>query len=148
MGKVGLEGATAGVLSRSLQRLTTLINCSLAELRLESGLHSPERLSVQELLEHVSIGASMEASARALSFDVAPCEAGVDVHVSLTASATERRVVIEVADECGGLPPGKSEELLRPFEQRGRDRTGLCAQHSRDGRVHHRSAEAPGSSRG
>jgi signal transduction histidine kinase len=33
--------------------------------------------------------------------------------------------LIEVADECGGLPPGKADELFRRFEQRGFDRTGL-----------------------
>ena len=32
-------------------------------------------------------------------------------------------VTIEVADECGGLPPGKAEELFRPFEQRGEARS-------------------------
>src|SRR4029079_16831890 len=35
------------------------------------------------------------------------------------------RVLIEVEDECGGLPPGKAEDLFRPFEQRGVDKTGL-----------------------
>ena len=48
MGKVGLEGSTAGVLSRSLQRFATLIDCSLTEVRLESGLQSPERVSVRD----------------------------------------------------------------------------------------------------
>ncbi|HTN84652.1 MAG TPA: HAMP domain-containing sensor histidine kinase [Sorangium sp.] len=27
--------------------------------------------------------------------------------------------------ECGGLPPGKCDELFRPFEQRSANRTGL-----------------------
>ena len=35
------------------------------------------------------------------------------------------RVLIEVQDECGGLPEGQSAELFHPFEQRGSDRTGL-----------------------
>jgi signal transduction histidine kinase len=30
-----------------------------------------------------------------------------------------------VEDECGGLPPGKVEDLFRPFEQRGTDRSGM-----------------------
>jgi signal transduction histidine kinase len=33
--------------------------------------------------------------------------------------------MIEVKDECGGLPDGKAEELFRPFEQKSSDRTGL-----------------------
>ena len=35
------------------------------------------------------------------------------------------RVLIEVEDECGGLPPGRAEDLFRPFEQHGADRSGL-----------------------
>src|SRR5688500_1112709 len=35
------------------------------------------------------------------------------------------RVLIEVEDECGGLPAGKAEELFRPFEQRSKDKSGL-----------------------
>ena len=45
--------------------------------------------------------------------------------VSLTASVTPERVLFEVQDECGGLPPGKVEELFVPFSQRGDDRTGV-----------------------
>ena len=43
----------------------------------------------------------------------------------LRAHTREGRVLIEVEDECGGLPPGKAEELFRPFEQRSSDRSGL-----------------------
>ncbi|HEY4394261.1 MAG TPA: HAMP domain-containing sensor histidine kinase, partial [Polyangia bacterium] len=32
---------------------------------------------------------------------------------------------VEVEDECGGLPEGKSEELFTPFVQRGADRSGF-----------------------
>jgi signal transduction histidine kinase len=45
--------------------------------------------------------------------------------VSLTTHATADRVVIEIADECGGLGAGDTENLFRAFEQRGSDRTGL-----------------------
>jgi signal transduction histidine kinase len=34
-------------------------------------------------------------------------------------------VSVEVEDECGGLPEGKSEELFTPFVQRGADRSGF-----------------------
>jgi signal transduction histidine kinase len=46
-------------------------------------------------------------------------------HVSLRARKKGDRVLIEVEDECGGLPPGKAEELFRPFERRGTDKSGL-----------------------
>jgi len=45
--------------------------------------------------------------------------------LSLRAIGTETRVLIEVEDACGGLPPGQAENLLRPYVQAGRDRTGL-----------------------
>jgi len=45
--------------------------------------------------------------------------------VTLRVGASAERVLIEVQDECGGLPGGNIDELFRPFEQRGTDRTGL-----------------------
>ena len=45
--------------------------------------------------------------------------------VSLRAEAGAERVLIEIQDECGGLPDANVNELFRPFEQRSADRTGL-----------------------
>jgi signal transduction histidine kinase len=46
--------------------------------------------------------------------------------VTLRVRANADRVLIEVHDECGGLPGhGEGEELFPSFEQRGADRTGL-----------------------
>src|SRR4029079_19416155 len=45
--------------------------------------------------------------------------------VVLRADASVERVLIEVEDECRGLASGDLNELFRPFEQRGVDRTGL-----------------------
>jgi hypothetical protein len=93
----------------------------------------------------------MEASARGLAFAVTPVVPDVEIavdrqllagavtnllqnafkytrpggRVSLKTSSTDHHVLIEVEDECGGLPPGKAEELFRPFERRSTDRTGL-----------------------
>jgi signal transduction histidine kinase len=46
-------------------------------------------------------------------------------HVSLITLAIADRVLIQIEDECGGLPPGEVEHLFRLFEQQGADRTGL-----------------------
>ena len=48
-------------------------------------------------------------------------------HTEVTLHAHSERglVLIEVKDHCGGLPPGPAEGLLRPFAQRGNDRSGL-----------------------
>jgi signal transduction histidine kinase len=44
--------------------------------------------------------------------------------VTLRVGASAERVLIEVEDECGGLPSATINELFRPFEQRSADRTG------------------------
>jgi signal transduction histidine kinase len=150
-GNVGPRGSTAALLGRSLRRLGELIDSSVAQVRLEAGIRSPERFSMREFIEEVEVGASIEASARGLTLAVARVEPGVDVkvdrpllaaavanllqnafrftqlngHVSLKTSSTPDRVFIEVADECGGLPPGKPEDLFREFEQRNRNRSGM-----------------------
>jgi signal transduction histidine kinase len=46
-------------------------------------------------------------------------------NVFLRASTSAERVLIEVGDECGGLPPGKAGELFGAFQQRGENRSGL-----------------------
>jgi signal transduction histidine kinase len=150
-GSVGPRGSTAALLGRSLRRLGNLVDSSVAQVRLEAGVRAPERVSVREFIEEVEVGASMEASARGLAFAVDRVEPDVDVRVdrqllaaavgnllqnafkfckpsgrvSLKTSAIMDRVLIAVGDECGGLPPGKADELFRRFEQRGLDRTGL-----------------------
>jgi signal transduction histidine kinase len=151
IGSVGPRGSTAALLGRCLRRMAELVNSSVAQVRVEAGLRAPVRVSVREFIEEVEVGASMEANARGLTLSVSPVEPGVDVevdrqllaaavanllknafnftrprgHVSLTTTPTETRVLIDVEDECGGLPPGKAEELFRPFEQRSRSRTGM-----------------------
>ena len=45
--------------------------------------------------------------------------------VSLNVRSTADRVMIDVADQCGGLPPGAPEDLLLPFTQRGANRAGV-----------------------
>jgi signal transduction histidine kinase len=47
--------------------------------------------------------------------------------VTLRVGASAERVLIQIQDECGGLPGGEaeSEGLFRPFEQRSTDRSGI-----------------------
>jgi signal transduction histidine kinase len=150
-GSVGLGGSTSALLGRSLMSLSTLIDRSLAQVRTESGLRTWERVSVREFMEEVEVRATLEAHGRDMILAVTSVGSGVDVvvdrqllaaavsnllqnafkftrphgHVSLKASSGNDRVLIEVEDECGGLPPGKADELFRPFEQRSRNRKGL-----------------------
>jgi signal transduction histidine kinase len=102
-------------------------------------------------LDELQISAAMEAKAKERDFTMSPVAAGLAVHadrqmlcsavsdllqnafkftrpgghVLLTARAVAERVLIEIKDECGGLPPGDTEDLFHSFEQRSSDRTGL-----------------------
>jgi len=45
--------------------------------------------------------------------------------IYLRARRTDGNFCIEVEDACGGLPPGRAEDLFKPLVQRGADQTGF-----------------------
>ncbi len=144
-GRVASSGSTAHVHARSLLSLRTLIDGSLAEVRLEAGVLQVETISVAEFIEEVEIGALIQARSRGLNFTITSVDRSVAVegdrqllasaisnllqnafkltpkrgNVSLTVDASADRVLFAVEDECGGLPLGKAEDLSLPLAQRG-----------------------------
>ena len=150
-GTVGLGGSTAAALGRSLMGLRDLIDRSLADVRLTAGIQHQERVAIAEIIEDVKVWATMEANVRGIQLSIGSVETSVVVdadreiiisvltnlldnafkfttpkgRVSLCVRVSPERVMIDVADECGGLPPGAAEELFRPFEQRSGDRSGV-----------------------
>jgi signal transduction histidine kinase len=150
-GVVAPSGSTSAMLDRTFLRLQTLIDRSLADVRLEAGMRNVERIAVREIIDEVAIGGSLLAETRGVQFSVTRVDHAVFVEadrqiieaavanllqnafkfthpgttVKLRASADATRVLIEVEDACGGLPPGAADDLFRPFEQRGTDRSGV-----------------------
>ncbi len=150
-GVVATGGSTGAMLDRSHMRLQSLIDRSLVDVRLDAGLLNLERVPAWEVLEEAEIGGAVVAQTRGLRFLVTTVDRSVIVEadrpilaaavanllqnafkftrpgttVKLGASSTASRVFIEIEDECGGLPSGEAESLLRPFVQGGRDRTGV-----------------------
>jgi signal transduction histidine kinase len=150
-GVVGPDSSTGAVLNRSLLRLRDLIDRSLSEVRLHSGLLHLERVLVTDLIQEVAISAALDANARGISLSVEPFEARLEVdadrhlligavenviqnalkftprngHVSLKVRELEGQILVDVQDECGGLPAGKVEQLFEAFQQYGVDRSGL-----------------------
>ena len=151
-GAVGVGGSTGAVHARSLAGLTTLVERALAEVRLESGRPHLQRLLLVEFIEEIALVAKMQAEACGIDLSVSAVGDGdlaVDAdrqllgsavsnllqnafkfthpggRVWLVTRATDNRVLIEISDECGGLPDGKAEELFLPFAQAGADRSGL-----------------------
>jgi signal transduction histidine kinase len=150
-GQVAISGSTGLVLDRSLAGLRNLLDRSIAEVRLEAGISRMDRISVVDFIEDVEVGALIHARSRGVRLDVKSVDRSVAIKgdqqileaalsnllqnafkftpenglVSLIASATPNRVLFDVQDECGGLPKGNPEDLFRPFEQQGADRTGI-----------------------
>jgi len=150
-GKIGVGGSTARLLERSLHALRDLIHRSLSEVRLESGTTEKEPIRLKELMDDAEVAAAIDARNRGIHLTIAPVDAAMMIqadrqllasalgnllqnalkftrpqgHVVVNTYATAERVRIEIEDECGGLPPGRAEELFLPFKQRSSDRTGL-----------------------
>jgi hypothetical protein len=150
-GRVAPGGSTSMLHERCLRNLRDLVDRSLADVRLDVGLGIIQPISVAEFVETVEIGHLAEAEARGIHFTVTVVNRDAIVEgdreilaaalsnllqnafkftrkesdVSLVVRVAGDRVLFEVEDDCGGLPPGRAEDLLRPFEQRGPDRTGL-----------------------
>jgi signal transduction histidine kinase len=151
-GNVGVGGSTGAVLNRSLTSLQDLITRSLDEARLTAGIQNTEQTSVADFIAALTDGATLDANARRRTLSIAPVDQTLTIEVDrkvlsavvvnllqnackfspsgstvrLEVGASADRVLIEVHDECGGLPGGGDlKELFRPFEQRGADRTGV-----------------------
>jgi signal transduction histidine kinase len=151
-GNVGLTGATGAVLDQSLIALRNLIDRTLADVRVTAGMPVRHRLiSLAEFVAEVQIFASLEAQARKCKFTVRQVdkELALDVdrdmlfsavgnllqnafkftqpqtEVSLSAYAAADRILLDVEDHCGGLPPGAADRVFLPFAQNGEDRSGL-----------------------
>ena len=150
-GNVGVVGSTGSVLHRSLLGLRALIGRSLAEVRLTQGVHNQETIRLFDLIDEVVAAAVLHAHTIGVRLTVLPVDQDIAIEgdrqvlaavvgnllqnalkftrpqtaVTVRVRASAERVGIEIEDECGGLPGANHDDLFRPFEQRGKDRTGL-----------------------
>ena len=150
-GSVGLHGSTGTLHGHTLRRMRVLIDRTLAEVRLGAGANKRERVAIAELLEEIEVVAMIEANDHDIKLSIDAGRADVVVEadqqilasvvanlvqdafkytrrngrITVRAHTTGERVLIDVEDECGGLPPGKAEDLFLRFEQRSVDRSGL-----------------------
>jgi signal transduction histidine kinase len=122
-------------------------------VRVDANLaREPQAFSVAEFIADAGSAAMLDANARGCSFKVGHVDTELEVEgdrqllmgalmnllqnafkftlpqteVSLSACASDDgAVLIEVADHCGGLPPGIAEILFRPFSRGTQDKSGL-----------------------
>lgn len=150
-GSVGVDGTTANLVVSSHAGMNDLVTRTLAEVRLDAGPAVVQRVPLDALFEHVEIAAAMQARSHGVRLSIKPVPPRVAIegdaqilnsivinlvqnackftrrngHVSVDARVEGDSVFIDVADECGGLPAGKAEELFAPYAQRHSNRTGL-----------------------
>jgi signal transduction histidine kinase len=150
-GRAPIAGSVAGIVTRSLHGLTALIDRTLLDVRVSSGITQPSRVAIHAVISDTMLDAALEANRRGILLSVSPVDPGIEVdidaqiltgvlanlvqnamkftprggHVRLDTSVIGARVEIQIEDECGGLPPGKLEELFGAFQQRGTNRSGL-----------------------
>jgi signal transduction histidine kinase len=150
-GNLDLGGATGSILNRSLVGLEHLIDGTLSTVRDEHlhGLRYP--FSLAEFVVEIEATAALAAVARECRLNVLPVDAQLAIQgnrpmllaavvnllqnafkfthshteVTLACHATDDRVLIEVADHCGGLGADVVKRMFQPFEQAGTDRSGL-----------------------
>ena len=150
-GVVPISGNTGGILERSLAGLRDLVDRTLAEVRLAAGKQRRERLSVATFIEQIASASALHSESRGVGFVVAPVDPSLAVDgdplllssavmnlvhngfkntptggaIMLRAFAHQQRLLVEIEDECGGIPEAK-RDLFRPYGQRvGKDRAGL-----------------------
>jgi hypothetical protein len=150
-GLVGVGGSTSALLERNLLRMRDLLDRSFSEIRLQNEPGAVRRpLLLASVVEEVATTAREEARSKGIYLALEG-DPGVLVHAdrnflvsalanlvqnaikftkvggSVTVRTLEagETVIVEVEDRCGGLPPGKAEELFQPFTQKGPDKTGL-----------------------
>jgi signal transduction histidine kinase len=162
IGNLNLSGATGSVLERSLNGLRDLITKSLEEVRTTAESHVQTQLfSVSNFITEVHAAAELTAHSYKCRLIVADVDKTLaikgyrdllfsavanllqnafkfteaETDVTLAAYGAADRILIDVIDHCGGLPPGAVDKMFVPYAQIGDDKTGLglglsIAQHS------------------
>jgi len=152
VGNLSLAGATGSVLERSLVGLRNLIDRSLAEVRITAGPTVQGRVfSAAQFVTEVRHSAALEAEIHGCIFTVSVVDPLLAIEgdwdllfsavgnllqnafkftyphteVTLDVYATGDRILMDVKDNCGGVPPGTAENMFLPFVQKGADRSGL-----------------------
>jgi signal transduction histidine kinase len=150
-GAVAINGNTGAVLGRSLTSLRDLVGRTLSEVRLAAGTQRRVRLSVTTFVDEIAASGVLHSEYRDIHFTVVPVDPALAVDadaqlltsavmnllhnafkntpaggaVVLRAHAESEHLLVDIQDQCGGIPESKGD-LFQPFGQRrGGDRSGL-----------------------
>jgi signal transduction histidine kinase len=151
-GTVAINGSTGAVLGRSLMGLRDLVDSTLLDIRIAATQQRRERVPVSLFLNDIAVAGTLHAESRGLQLVIEPGDPAwvmnadsqvlasavtnllnnackftpLGGRVVLRARASEdERLLIEVEDECGGIPASVGDPFRAFGERRGKDRTGL-----------------------
>ena len=150
-GTVGVGGSTGAVLGRSLVAMRTLVDSSLADIRMAASHQRSDAVSIQNFLNDVVVAARLHADYSGLTLNIEPIDPDLTANadsqllesalmnlltnafkytreggsVTLRAWAENGDLRIEVQDQCGGIPVTKGDPFAPFGDRRGKDRTGL-----------------------
>ena len=138
-GAVAVNGSTGMVLGRNLMSLKDLVGSALSDIRLGAHQYHRELVSVQAFLAEISVAAGLHAEYLGHRFTLDPVDPAwaINVDPQLLGSAVTNllnnafkytraggrivlrahnehgRLLIEVEDECGGIPDMEGDPLGR-----------------------------------
>jgi len=144
-------GRAVEILERNLKRTTEVVDGALTHASLKMGvLPRLQPIHLRAFIDNLVLEAGIDTDAKRIGINVeAGSELMLDADARLLRSAVsnllhnaikftapghditiraehhDARVAIEVHDGCGGLPPGKAEELFAPLVQRDENRSGF-----------------------
>ena len=150
-GHVAINGSTGMVLGRTLMGIRDMIDSTLCEVRLGAGILHRERIHLSTFVNEIAVVANLHAEYRQVRLRTEPVDERVFVvvdpqvltaavmnllnnalkftrvkgRVKLSAGELDGRLIIDVADECGGIPVSVGDPFAPFSERRGTDRTGL-----------------------
>ena len=150
-GAVGFEGSTGQVLDKSLKRIQELIDRSLTEVRLQiDPTIQAQEINLLQLVNLLAITAREEARRKKQTIEINVAQELIisadhqliysalsnlvqnalkfspeDKKIEIRGFLKDNKVVIEVEDSCGGLPPNYAEDLFKPYEQLHENKSGM-----------------------
>jgi len=131
--------------------MRTLVDSSLADIRMAASHQRSDAVSIQNFLNDVVVAARLHADYSGLTLNIEPIDPDLTANadsqllesalmnlltnafkytreggsVTLRAWAENGDLRIEVQDQCGGIPATKGDPFAPFGDRRGKDRTGL-----------------------
>ena len=151
-GNLPMSGATGSVLKRGHASMARLIENSLKEVRVTRAPPTPaQTFSLADYIHEAGESAQLNATAHGCRLRMSGVDPSLrvegnrdlllgalanllqnafkfthpDSEVSLRAYAAGDRILVDVADHCGGLQAGDAETMFSPFTQLGANKSGL-----------------------